>query len=96
MIQERSEKYSKEIDDVMLLVVNIIKKAKAGVAVGEIIGGEVQDLMNAIAGADQLGAEFKDMDVALRTILARVGELAAVLVKPMAVPPPVVHPVASA
>ncbi len=91
-IQVRQESYSKEIDDIMVLVVNVVKKIKAGTPIGEVIGGEIQDLMNAIAGSEGVGAELKDLDVALRTVMARAGELAATLVTPKPILP-IVHPV---
>lgn len=80
-IQTRQESFAKELDDVLLLIVNIIKKVKAGTPISDIAAGELQDLVNAVAGVDQVTAEFNESpEVALRTATARIGELIAALV----------------
>lgn len=89
MIQDKTLKVAKETDDVMVLFVNTVKTIKAAKAAGkssieiaQALGvGEIKDLIEAVNGADQIGAENKeDKAVVLATIGYRAGELAGALV----------------
>lgn len=75
-IQKREVEYTKEIDDVAVLLVNIVKAARAKKSAGEIAAGEVQDLLNALQNVDDVDDELKaNRKVALQTIGYRSGEL---------------------
>lgn len=77
----RQVEYSKELDEAMVFLVSIVKDVKAKKPIGEIATGNLQGLINAIAGAEMLDDEFvEDPSVALQTVGYRVGELAAALV----------------
>jgi len=82
-IAERTEKYAKEIDEVMVLIVDTVKQVKAGVPLQEIALSQIQNALNALSNVDQVPEEFgQNLEVALRTIMARAAELAAALVQP--------------
>lgn len=84
MILERSEKYAKEIDDVMVLIVDFVKKIRAGESVTVAALEEVQNALNAVAGINDIPAEMAaNLEVCLRTVSARAGELAAALINPI-------------
>ena len=75
-IEKREVEFAKEIDDVGVLLVQIVRDAKAGKSAMEIASGSVGNLLNALTGVDQLPAEVKaNRKVALQTIGFRTGEL---------------------
>lgn len=78
--ENRTVEVMKEVDDVMLLIVNVVKAAKAKKSIAEIAASELQDLVNAMAGIDQIPVEFQDKEASLRTVGMRVGELSAALI----------------
>jgi len=81
-IQERTELYAKEIDDVMFLLVDFVTKLKSGTPFTTAALEQIQNAINAAAGIDQADDEFAaNMPIAIRTITARAGELAGVLLK---------------
>ena len=89
MIQTKTVEYAKEVDDVAVLLVNIVRQARAGKGVSEIASGAVTDLVNALAGIDQLDDEAEtNRKVVLQTIGYRSGELADAILgeKPLTVP----------
>ena len=80
MIEKREVEFAKEIDDVAVLLVELVKDIKAKKGAAEIAGENVKNLMDAIAAFDQIPAEAKNKLVALQTLGYRTGELAAVIV----------------
>lgn len=75
-IQKREVEYAKELDDCAALLVHIVKEAKAGKPPADIASGSVAKLIDALAGLDQVGQEFKSRGVVFSTIGHRMGELA--------------------
>lgn len=68
--------YAKEVDDVAVLLVSIVKDVRAGKSAPEIGAGNLTKLMDAIAGIDQMDDEAKANRAALiSTIGYRMGEL---------------------
>jgi len=71
-IESKSVEYAKEIDDVMVLFVEVVKNRKAKAALTDLI----DELMTALAGIDQVDDEFiGNRKVALQTVGYRTGEL---------------------
>lgn len=82
-IEKKEVEYTKELDDAMVLIVELIKDIKAGKEPGMIAAENLPNLMSAIGGADQIGGEVSaSMSVALQTVGYRTGELAAALIAP--------------
>lgn len=72
---------AKEIDDVMGLVVELIKDIKAKKGVAELAAENLQGLMNAIAGIDQVQGEIAaNKKAAIQGISLRVGDLVSALI----------------
>jgi len=84
-IETKQVEYAKEIDDVMNLLVQIVTVLKEKGQVTSL----VDELIVAIDGVDQVDDELSEnMQVALQTIGAQVGNLTAALLKkkPVQVP----------
>lgn len=80
MIQQKQVDYSKELDDVMVLVVGLVADIKGGKSLAEISADALPNLMNAVAGANSVPEELAaSRKVALQTIGYRSGELADAL-----------------
>lgn len=75
-VQKREVEFSKETDDCFLLLINVVKAAKAGKSVTDIAASELQDFVNAVAGAQDILAEAAFRKVLLQTVGYRAGELA--------------------
>jgi len=81
MIENREVKIAKELDDVLILVRELIRtiKNKGGI---EEYTGLMDELINAISGADKLPEEFNgDMEAFIATIALRINEIAFMFVK---------------
>ena len=79
-IQTKQVEYAKEIDDVLVLVVELVKDIKAKKDMSALAAENLPNLMNAIGGLDQVGDEFKNKQVVLSTVGYRVGELGGALI----------------
>jgi septation ring formation regulator EzrA len=81
MIEKREVEVAKEIDDVGILIVSLVTDIKAGkdpVSIGQ---ENLDELMAAIKGIDQVDEEIADnLKIALSTIGARAGELAYAII----------------
>lgn len=71
--------FSKETDDVLVLLVGLVKDIKEKKGVSELVSNNLPKLMSAIGDADQIPEEQKDRKVLLQTIGYRTGELADAL-----------------
>jgi phosphoglycerate dehydrogenase-like enzyme len=81
MIAKKEVEYAKEIDDVMVMIIELVKDLKAKKGVAELAAENLPNLMNAMSGLDQLDEELAaSKSVAMSTIGFRVGELAGELV----------------
>lgn len=77
----RQAEFSKEIDDVMVVLVKVGAALKSGQSAGEIASGILGPFIEGAAGADKIPAELaEDRKVAFQTIGYRLGELADALV----------------
>ncbi len=81
MIEKKEIEYSKEIDDVAVLLVELVKDIKAKKPTVQIGTENLPLLMAAIGGIDGALKEGENKKVALQTIGYRSGELAAALVE---------------
>jgi predicted ArsR family transcriptional regulator len=81
MIEKKEIEFSKELDDVLVLVIELVKDIKAKKSVAQIGAENIPNLMAAIGNVDQIPAEAKNKVVTLQTIGYRTGELAAALVE---------------
>lgn len=79
-IQQKQIDYAKEVDDVLVLVVELVKDIKAKKDMAALAAENLPNLMNAIGGLDQVGDEFKNKQVVLSTVGYRVGELSGALI----------------
>lgn len=76
-VQKKEIQYAKEIDDVAVLLVSVLRDVKAGKTAAEIANGAITKLIEALAGVDQMDDEVKgNRVVALQTIGYRMGDLA--------------------
>lgn len=84
-IQQKQVDYAKESDDVMVLLIGLVKGIKAKKSAADLASSELAALMDAISGADQIPAEEKASPVVeLQTVGYRFGELVAAIVEPSA------------
>lgn len=80
-IEQKQVEYAKEVDDVLVLLVELVKDVKAKKDLGAIAAENLPNLMAAITGADQVGAEVQaNKAVVLQTVGHRLGDLASVFV----------------
>lgn len=87
MKAQRTETYMKEIDDVLNLAVDFLKQLRSGAPINQILLSELQNAMVALDGLNSIPGEFsEDMAVAMRTVGARVGEIAAIFMVSKEVP----------
>lgn len=78
MIKERTVMYAKELDDVMVLIVELVKVIKNKGDYTELM----DELINAINGIDEIDEEYKEnLIVAIQTITHRTAEIADVFIK---------------
>jgi len=70
---------AKEADDVLALVVELVKDLKAGKDIAAIGAENLPLLLQAVAGLDQVGAELADKQAVATTVSLRVAELVAAL-----------------
>lgn len=88
-IQKKEVEYAKETDDALVLAIAIVKDAKAGKPIGEIASGNLQKLIDAFAGGDQIPVEAAQArKVVLQTVGFRTGELADAFLPQSAEPAP--------
>ncbi|MGB1290515.1 MAG: hypothetical protein ACPG5Z_00185 [Pseudoalteromonas sp.] len=82
MIESKSVEFAKEIDDIMLLVIQVVKDLKEGKDVSELVSSNLGGLLAAIEGADQADDEYKEnLAAAMATVGYRAGELGAALLE---------------
>lgn len=80
-IQKKEVEYAKEVDDVMVLVLELLKDIKEKKPVATLALENLQNLMNAMNGLDQVDEEVKaNKAVVLATVGGRMGEIAGVFV----------------
>lgn len=79
-IASKSVEYMKELDDVMVLAIELIKDIKAKKTAAEILAGTLPRLMSAIEGMDKISGELENRQVAFQTVGYRSGELSAALI----------------
>jgi len=80
MAKEKKEiEFSKETDDVLVLLVELVKDIREKKSATQLMGENLQNLINAIGNADQIPDENKDRKIFLQTIGYRTGELADAL-----------------
>lgn len=71
---------AKEVDDVLSLVVHLVKEIKAGKDVGAIVAGSVQPLIEAVSGVDQVAGELQaNRRAAYNSASLRLAEMVDVL-----------------
>lgn len=71
---------AKELDDVMALVVELVKDIKAGKGAAELASENIGNLMTAVSGIDQVQDELKlNKQAAVQGVALRVAELVSVL-----------------
>lgn len=81
-IEQKQINYAREIDDVVWLLVSLVKDIKAGKSIPEVVAGSVSSLVAALNGLDQLDDEIAaNKQVAYQTIGFRVGELTAAILE---------------
>jgi hypothetical protein len=82
-IEKREVDVAKEIDDVMKAVVEIVKDVKEKKSVADIAMENMQNLIDALSGVDQMGSELEEnRAAAMSTVALRVAELADLLLAP--------------
>jgi hypothetical protein len=80
MIQPKQIEIAKELDDVLSLVVELVKDLKAKKAIGDLASENLPGLMSAMSGIDQVGDELKlNRKEAIQTVALRVSELVEAL-----------------
>lgn len=80
-IEKKEVDIAKEVDDVGRLLVELVADIRAKKSVTEIAGENIQNLIDAINGIDQVDDEIKaNRKVVMATIGARTGELADAII----------------
>lgn len=75
-VEQRNVSVAKEVDDVLALVVHVVKEVKAGKSAGDIASGSVAKLIAAMAGVDAVKDELAQSKGAVyNTVALRVSEL---------------------
>lgn len=75
-IEQKQIDYAKELDDVLVLLVDLLKEIKAGKSVAQIATDELQDLFTAVAGVSDIPSEFAtSREVALQTAFYRTASI---------------------
>lgn len=83
MIQSKQIAFAKEVDDVMVLFVQVVQNRKKKEEISQLM----DELMNALAGIDQVDDELQqNRQVVLQTVGYRTGELVDALLSPSVVP----------
>lgn len=76
---------AKEVDDVLALVVHLVKEIKSGKDIGQIVGGSVQPLIDAVNGVDQVSVELASHKKEVAAAVAlRLSEVVDALLSPKA------------
>lgn len=86
MIQKREVEYTKEIDDVFVLVIELLKDIKAKKGAGELAAENLNNLINAMGGMDGISEEITHRLQAMQTIGFRSGELIDAIIGQPATP----------
>ena len=85
MIVKTEVSISKDVDDIFLLLLEIVKLRKAGKNALEIGGSILDELMEAIDGISNISDDLKeDMAAVIRTGAVRSADIVAVLMAPSA------------
>lgn len=80
MIQSKQVEYAKELDDVLGLLVELVKDLKAKKGIGELASENVAGLMTAMSGIDQVAGELSQSKKAVYNAVAlRVSDLVEAL-----------------
>lgn len=80
MIQPKQVQIAKELDDVLSLVVELVKDLKAKKGIAELASENLPGLMAAMSGIDQVGDELKlNRKEAVQTVALKVSELVEAL-----------------
>lgn len=75
-LQSRQVDYSKELDDVALLLVTVVRDIRAGKSAAELAADAFPKLIEALNGVDAVPGELKEnLEVSLQTMGYRLGEL---------------------
>ncbi len=76
-IEKKEIEFVKELDDVLVLLIELAQDIKAGKPATQIAVENLPNLMNAIGSADQIPEELKSGKVAAETVGFRLGDLIA-------------------
>ena len=76
-IEKREVSYAKEMDDVLVLVIQLLNTIKNKGDYTALIGA----LVTAVDGVTNIPEEFKDMDAFLSTVGYRMGQIPAIFLK---------------
>ena len=77
MIEKREINIAREIDDVFVLVIEVIKVVRNG---GEYTN-LIDELINAVNGIDDIPEELKDLKAVINTVGVRVGDIVEAFAK---------------
>ena len=81
MLVQKEVKIAKEADDVMALVVELVKHFRAGKKPAEMTE-LLDEFVAAVSGADQIDDELEaNKEAVINTVLLRAGEIASVLLE---------------
>lgn len=78
-IEKREVEICKEADDLLALVIKLVKDLKAKKAIALIAAEDLPLAVTAMSGLEQIGEEAKNEEALFRTVGARVGELVQAL-----------------
>lgn len=86
-IETKNILVAKELGDCAILIAQVVKEARAGKPIADIISGSFPLMIQAIGGLDQIDDEIAaNFEVALSTIGLHSGEIVAALIKKPVVP----------
>lgn len=76
-LAKKEVEYAKEVDDVLVLVVELVKDLKAGKDVAAVGMENLPLLLQAVSGLEQVGEELTHKQAVAMTVSLRVGDLVA-------------------
>jgi hypothetical protein len=80
MVEKKEIMIAKEVDDVMVFIIELLKDIKEKKDVSALVAENLTNLINAIGGIDQMSDELKD-EALFATIGYRLGEVAGIFLK---------------
>lgn len=81
MIEKKEIEFTKEIDDVLMFVNELVRDIKAKKDLSTITTENIPNLITAIDGVSEMAEEAKHTEIVAKTVGYRSGELVGILIE---------------